>query len=59
MARVSARLATVAAADPAVRPYLAKLGGTVNARNIAGTDRPSAHSWGIAIDQMTALAKTL
>jgi hypothetical protein len=33
-----------------VRPWLAKLGGTVNARNIAGTDRPSAHSWGIAID---------
>jgi hypothetical protein len=50
LARVSARLAKVAAADPAARPWLAKLGGTVNARNIAGTDRPSAHSWGIAID---------
>lgn len=31
-------------------PFLKKLGGTWNPRNIAGTDRQSAHSWGIAID---------
>jgi len=36
--------------DPAVKPFLQKLGGTYVPRNIAGTDRPSAHSWGISID---------
>jgi hypothetical protein len=50
LSRVSARLASASARDPRLRPYLATLGGTVNARNIAGTHRPSAHSWGIAID---------
>ena len=49
-ARVSARLATLVAADASLAPFVAKLGGSFNARNIAGTDRPSAHSYGIAID---------
>jgi hypothetical protein len=31
-------------------PFLEGLGGTYVPRNIAGTDRPSAHSWGISID---------
>ena len=31
-------------------------GGTFNERNIAGTDRPSAHSYGIAIDLNDALS---
>jgi hypothetical protein len=55
-ARVAARLQKAQAADPELRPFLAKLGGTLNERNIAGTDRPSAHSWGIAIDINPALS---
>jgi hypothetical protein len=46
LAAVEKRLAGVKEALPFVR----KLGGTYNARNIAGTDRQSAHAWGIAID---------
>jgi hypothetical protein len=49
-ARVSARIATLVAADRSLAPFVARLGGTFNPRNIAGTDRPSAHSYGIAID---------
>lgn len=48
--RVSARIGKLVAADKTLAPFVAKLGGTFNARNIAGTDRPSAHSYGIAID---------
>jgi hypothetical protein len=48
--RVSARIEKLVAADKALAPFVARLGGTFNARNIAGTDRPSAHSYGIAID---------
>jgi len=33
-----------------LRRYVEKTGGTFNRRAIAGTNRPSAHSWGIAID---------
>jgi hypothetical protein len=50
LARVSARLARAVAADAALEPFVRTLGGTVNERVIAGTHRPSAHSWGIAID---------
>jgi len=35
---------------PELKPYIEKLGGTYNRRKIAGTDRLSAHSFGIAID---------
>jgi hypothetical protein len=49
-ARVAARLGKAVAADPSLQPFVARLGGTFNERNIAGTDRPSAHSYGIAID---------
>jgi D-alanyl-D-alanine carboxypeptidase len=55
-ARVAERLAKAQAADPRLRPFLTALGGTLNERNIAGTDRPSAHSWGIAIDINPALS---
>ena len=48
--RVAARIAALVAGDRALAPFVARLGGTFNARNIAGTDRPSAHSYGIAID---------
>jgi hypothetical protein len=33
-----------------LRKYFKVTAGTYNRRPIAGTDRPSAHSWGIAID---------
>ena len=46
--RVGARLSRIK--DPSVKPFLEKLGGTYVPRNIAGTDRKSAHSWGISID---------
>jgi D-alanyl-D-alanine carboxypeptidase len=49
-ARVAARLARAVAADPSLAPFLKKLGGTFVWRNIAGTDRPSAHSYGVSID---------
>ncbi len=55
-ARVSARLLRLVAADASLRPFVARLGGTFNPRNIAGTDRPSAHSYGIAIDLDGALS---
>ena len=46
--RVSARLDRIA--TPAIDRSFASLGGTFAARPIAGTDRTSAHAWGIAID---------
>ena len=36
-----------------LRKYFTTTSGTFNARKIAGTERPSAHSWGIAIDLNT------
>jgi hypothetical protein len=48
--RVAARLAPLVAADPALRPFLRGLGGTFVWRNIAGTSRPSAHSYGVSLD---------
>ena len=42
--------------NPSLRLYLEKLGGSFNRRNIAGTDRLSAHGFGIAIDLNPALA---
>ncbi len=50
LSRVSKRLTELVAHDPSLRPYFARLGGTFNVRTIAGTGRPSAHSYGIAID---------
>jgi hypothetical protein len=44
--RVQKRLA----AAPEAQPFLARLGGGYAARAIAGTDRLSAHAFGIAID---------
>jgi hypothetical protein len=35
---------------PAFRKFFARTSGTFNRRTIAGTTRPSAHGWGIAID---------
>jgi hypothetical protein len=48
--RVEARLRAATAHDPSLLPWLQKLSGTFVERNIAGTDRPSSHSYGISID---------
>lgn len=48
--RVTARLAQLTAADASLRLYLGKPAGTLAWRRIAGTDRASAHSFGIALD---------
>jgi hypothetical protein len=49
-ARVAARLERARADDTRLGPFLDELGGTFAARSVAGTDRPSAHAYGIALD---------
>jgi D-alanyl-D-alanine carboxypeptidase len=49
-AAVEARLKEAVAKDAKLSPFLQGIGGTFNWRNIAGTDRPSAHSWGVSMD---------
>jgi hypothetical protein len=49
-ARVAGRLQKAVRARPSLSRFLRPLGGTFSARKIAGTDRTSAHAWGIAID---------
>src|ERR1019366_3842534 len=48
--RVAARLAPALARDPTLAPFFGHLGGTFVWRNIAGTDRSSAHSYGVSLD---------
>lgn len=47
---VGRELETLLSKRPQLRQYVFPLGGTYNWRWIAGTDRLSPHSWGIAID---------
>jgi hypothetical protein len=47
--RVAARLKD-AGANPGLAPFLQRLSGGFAARTIAGTDRKSAHAFGIAVD---------
>jgi D-alanyl-D-alanine carboxypeptidase len=54
--RVERRLKAALAADPSLKPFLRDLGGTFAKRNIAGTNRPSAHSYGVSIDLNVALS---
>ena len=49
-AAVEKRLQALLAVKPELKAQVLPLGGTFVARKIAGTDRASAHSWGIAID---------
>ena len=49
-AAVEARLRKALAADPRLTPFLDGIGGTFVKRNIAGTNRPSAHSYGVSMD---------
>ena len=48
--RVRARLAAVVAQDPPLGDFLVGIGGTYVVRNIAGTSRRSAHSYGVSLD---------
>ena len=50
LAKVGEKLSLALARDPGLRAFLFPLGGTYNRRSIAGTNRLSAHSHGIAID---------
>jgi hypothetical protein len=56
LSRVAARIDALSRADPSLRRYFRALGGTFNPRKIAGTDRSSAHAWGIAIDIDTSMS---
>ncbi|MFO0577719.1 MAG: M15 family metallopeptidase [Polyangia bacterium] len=49
-ARVRQRLEALVAAQPLLRSYFARMGGTLVFRNIAGTSRRSAHSYGVSLD---------
>ncbi|MCK9459456.1 MAG: M15 family metallopeptidase [Proteobacteria bacterium] len=53
LARVSAELEAL---PEEMMPYVVRRGGTFNWRKIAGTNRPSAHGFGIAIDIATKRA---
>lgn len=48
--QVESALLKAVARDPGVAKYLRALGGGYNPRRIAGTTRPSAHAYGIAVD---------
>jgi len=48
--RVESRLERLARSDPSVRRYFAHPGGGFVYRKIAGTERLSAHAFGIAVD---------
>jgi hypothetical protein len=50
LARVEQRLVQARAADARLAPYLRRLSGGFAQRKIAGTDRVSAHAFGIAVD---------
>jgi hypothetical protein len=56
LSRVAATIDTLLRADPSLRRYFRALGGTFHPRKIAGTDRSSAHAWGIAIDIDTSMS---
>lgn len=50
LGRVRERILVAIAADPSLRPWLDRPGGSYVSRRIAGTERLSAHAFGIAID---------
>jgi len=56
LARVAERLTAARKADPNLTPFLRKLSGGYAARKIAGTDRTSAHAYGIAVDLHTSVS---
>ncbi|MBN2576670.1 MAG: M15 family metallopeptidase [Deltaproteobacteria bacterium] len=54
--RVAARLARARQRDASLAPFLRRLSGGFAARKIAGTERTSAHAYGIAIDLHTSVS---
>jgi hypothetical protein len=50
LGRVAARLEEARKRDPSLDPFLRRLSGGFARRKIAGTERTSAHAFGIAID---------
>jgi hypothetical protein len=50
LGRVGQNLAALIKCKPELRKYIFPLGGSVNWRSIAGTNRTSPHGWGIAFD---------
>jgi D-alanyl-D-alanine carboxypeptidase len=54
--RVARRIDELRRADPTLGRFFEELGGTYATRAIAGTDRTSAHAWGIALDIDTSKA---
>jgi hypothetical protein len=50
LAKIQASLIAVLTKDPKLKRYLKRFSGAFNRRLIAGTDRISAHAYGIAID---------
>jgi D-alanyl-D-alanine carboxypeptidase-like protein len=56
LTRVAARIERAIGQDPSLARFFKSLGGTFNPRTIAGTDRTSAHAWGVAIDIDPALS---
>jgi D-alanyl-D-alanine carboxypeptidase len=48
--RIESELRELVAAQPTLAPWITKLSGTFNQRNIAGTNRRSSHAYGISID---------
>lgn len=52
--RVATRLESLVEKDASLRPFLRGVGGTFAWRNIANTNRRSAHSYGVSLDLNTA-----
>jgi hypothetical protein len=50
LARAGEQISRLLNANPGLRGWVLPLRGSYNRRQIAGTDRLSAHSWGIALD---------
>ena len=51
--RVAGGISRLLKRQPGLKKYVFPLGGTFNWRTIAGTERLSPHSWGVAIDLNT------
>jgi hypothetical protein len=50
LAKVGSKLSCLLSANPGLKAWIFPLKGSYNRRDIAGTDRLSPHSWGIALD---------
>jgi hypothetical protein len=57
LGRVAARLAEARKHDGSLAPFLRRLSGGFAERAIAGTDRVSAHAFGIAVDLDKAMSE--